>query len=163
MFYNENQHHILWIHTLYKYLLFISPWTGCLETFNGAITSSSFFFLLHILWTCFMRHKWSFTPHILWINSFSFPLTSLGSRLTFQARSFYASMVVRFAGVPSFFCPFPNSSRLSRPSWSFVQKKELAAGLDPSDVRANIVLEMHLLSLSLMQCILKKRQNIIHI
>ena len=83
-----------------------------------------FIFVLHVS----MVVQSTFHLHILRIES-SFPLKSLVSRLTFRARSIYASMVVRFAGALS---SSVSKFLLSRASWSFVQKKELAAGLEPS-------------------------------
>ena len=63
-------------------------------------------FLLQLFFlnaSCFMRQmvvQFTFTS---FESSLFFPLKSLGSRLTFRARSLHASMVVRFEGVPSFY------------------------------------------------------------
>ena len=79
--------------------------------------------------------------HILRIDSFSFTLTSLGSRLTLifeRARSTRQWSFILRARLFLFFHSFPNSSlRSSRVKWSSVQKKELASSFDPSPFRAN--------------------------
>ena len=124
------------IHTLiYIYILSISPQSAALETFNGAISTSNLFFLLQL--ASFQNAscvKWSFNSHPsnrVSCSLYELRIESVFERarsLTHASRSFVSFVCGRACFRLQF--RFVSFSRVL--VVHYTQKKELAAGFDPS-------------------------------
>ena len=143
MFYNDNQPHHIHTHISYISSLHLSLWAAALVTFNEAMKGFNWScFLLHILGMLLLRasNGRSVHIHILRIDSFSFTLKSLRSSPFCALAGLLRRQwlfVCSFAGA-LVFVSISFVSFLRVKVVHYTQKKELAAGLDPSDFRENV-------------------------